>query len=305
MKKILILTMLCIGFVSFSTKSFAQSSTPLKPYDGATHGYTFDGMTDGYKYQFYLTTNPQEKDNTVTAPVTSGILTGAIGTVGDAGTGKATVSINWNIAASDTYNSGNPIYLFLKVWDETPATKVCENYKAVKITPVANTFNVFVDDVTASGIPESCPELNFAKDFQPIIVDLEGNNTTAYNAGYSEVSFKISRAGTANAWDFNFTIANATTANYTYTISGDTSGDLLVGTGDQANATKDVAAAAGDAFVTITLKVPNVESVNPDFSFTINSASDHVSKATDSDNSDDQVTHMINILPAIGGFTGS
>jgi len=305
MKKILILTMLCLGFVAFSTKSFAQSSTPLKPYDGATHTYTFDGMVDGYNYQFYLTTDPQEKDHTVTVPATSGVLTGASGIVGDDLAGKASVSIKWDVAASGLYKITNPLYLFVKIWDETAMTNVCVNYKAVQIIPTSNIFNVIASDETGSA--ESCPELDFLKDFQPVIsdVDVDGDLIPdPYNQGYSNVSFKVLRAGTTNAWDFNFTITNGTATNYTYTVTGDATGDLLVGAGDQANNVKDVAALAADNFVTITLKVPNVALVNPDFTFTINSASDNVTKAVDSNSIDDEVTHMIKILPAIGGFSG-
>lgn len=304
--------MLCIGFVGFSTKSFAQVSTPLKPYDGATHTYTFDGMTDGYKYQFYLTTNPQEKDNTVAVPANSGVLTGATGTVGADATGKATVSIKWDAAASGTYNAGNPIYLFLKIWDEAPATNVCENYKAVQIIPVPNDFNVLVADVTVTGEPESCPELDFAKDFQPVIGDVNIDadpETEAYSAGYSEIAFKVSREGTNNAWDFNFTISSVAGANYTYSVVGANTAEV---TGDQDTSTKDIAVDAADDFVTITLKVPNVAGANPDLTFTINSAQDNLTKAADlaeagtpADPEDDTVTHTINVLPVIGNFIGS
>lgn len=303
MKRIAILMILCIGFVGFSTKSFAQSSTALKPFAGAKHMYKFSGITNGLDYEFYVTTDPKgtertglitnygtiendaNNDGVATFTELGGVVSG----------GEVSVNITWDATAATKYGVGGDVqegvYLFLKVYDESDAN-ICENYRAVKIIPVVNDFSVTLADL---GDP-SCPDLDFDQGFQPIIVDDEGNNTTAHSNGTSTIQFEVSRVNTTNNWNFTFDIAATNAGNFSYSVNSVT--------GNQSGTLIDIdAGTITTETVTIEIVFDNQPGQSPEFDITLKTAKDL--KTLISPLTLPAVEkHTVKVMPSIGGFTG-
>lgn len=296
MKKLLLSLVVCLGIVSFASQTMAQSSA-LAPFDGATHTYTFNGITDGLDYEFYISTNPN-------GIAQAGLITDFGILVGDSNTdGLATnaelggvvasnsvsVNITWALDAASKYGASGSVqtgvYLFVRVFDDSDAT-VCENYKAVMITPVTNAFSVTLADAIAS---PSCPDLD--NGFNPL--------ESAYAAGKTTLTFEIDRAGSSNNWTFDFDITQVGTGAYTYSVegasavSGTTGGTTNVAVN---NYTADNA--------TIVIVVDNMTNETPVFTLEVKNAEDDVTKVIPV-TLPASIAHTINTMPAIGGFIGS
>lgn len=307
MKKILLSLVVCLGLVSFASQTYAQSSsTALTPYAGAKHTYVFDGIKEGRAYEFYLSTNFSGFGTAITPADNLFKFSAATGNVTD--NGKASVDITWGVDAATAYGANDPgtngIYLFVHITGGTAADKdnVCDNYKAVKIVPVANAFNVLVADNTID--KPSCPDLT--NEFQPIVTvanDVDQTNS-GYVAGKSTISFKVSRAESSNPWNFVFDIASTGTGTFTYSVAGEASATLVVNDTDNDATDVSVDAAANDNFVIVTIIVNNIPGENPIFTLGLDSAQDATTLVTDLDASTTEGTHTINILPVIGNFKG-
>jgi len=298
MKKLLLSLAICLGLVSFASELSAQS-TAIAPYDGATHTYTFDGITDGLDYEFYVSTNPNgiaqaglitnfgilvndaNTDGVATHTELGGVVTG----------NEVSVDITWDLTAAAKYGiSGSVqtgVYLFVRVFDASDAT-VCENYKSVMITPKTNAFDVTLADVDALTNP-SCPDLN--NDFNPL--------ESSYNLGKTTLTFEIDRSGSTNNWSFDFDITQVGTGAFTYSVegapavSGTTGGTINVPVNNYT---------ANNA--TIVIVVDNVTNESPVFTLEVKNAADDVTSVIPVA-MPASVGHTISTMPAIGSFTGS
>ncbi|MCZ4694435.1 hypothetical protein DWB61_03955 [Ancylomarina euxinus] len=299
MKKILILTMLCLGFVGFSAKSFAQSSTALAPFNDATHTYQFKGITEGREFQFYLSPTINELDPTNEVSDFGTFVTSATGSVDN--TGIASVKIKWAPGASTIYGASgtNGVYLYVKIYEtgtDPAELAICENYKAVKVIPVANAFNVTLADLN----DPSCPELDPTKDFQPIVTVASdpAQTNSGYNAGKSTIQFEVGRVNTSNDWNFTFDLTTTNAGNFTYSVNGVN--------GTQASTLTGIdAGTINTDKVTIEIVLENQQGQTPEFGITIKSAKDLVTLAEAiAANLPGLDKHTVKEMPAIGDFFG-
>jgi len=287
MKRIIILTMLCIGFVGFSTKSFAQS-TQIDPFAGATHTYGFADIEAKASYEFYVSTSTDHTD--ATAIITNfgkfvnndGDEIAATGTIG-ATAGPASIKIRWDDNAA-SLNSGNGVYLYLKVTAEGDSCGEPGNYKGVHITPVANTFDIAV---TGPTIDPDCFDIT---GLQPIINKTVPTATNEYVPGETSFTFTITRKTGSNAWsgDYSVSCSEGTvpfTIDATAAAIGDKAGTITGETGDS---------------VTVTVKMVNTPGTKPIFTLTMTSASDDVTGLQDLTLGSE--THTFNLMPKIGDF---
>ena len=296
MKRLISLIIVCVTLLGASNIASAQS-TAIAPYDGARHTYTFDGITNGLDYEFYVSTDPNgiakaglitdfgvldgdaNSDGVATHTELGGVVAG----------NQVSVDITWAADAASKYGTSGSVqpgvYLFVRVFDDSDAA-VCENYKAVMITPTTNAFNVTLADAVAS---PSCPDLN--NGFNPL--------HDAYNAGKTTLTFEIDRTGSSNDWTFDFDITQVGSGAYTYSVEG---GTAVAGT---IGGTTNVAVnnyASDNA--TIVIIVDNVQNETPVFTLEIKNAQDDVTSVTPVA-LPGSVAHTINSMPAIGNFIGS
>ncbi len=304
MKKLLLSLAICVGLASFTSQVSAQS-TALVPYAGAKHTYRFDNIKDGREYKFYLSTSSTGFGTEISPVANLFTLDGATGNVGS--DGFASVDITWGEDAATTYGvtpGTNGIYLFVHITGGTAADKddVCDNYKAVKIVPTTNLFNVLVADNTTD--KPSCPDLTDG--FQPIVTvadDVDQTNS-GYAAGKSTISFKVTRDESSNPWNFVFDIASSGSGAFTYSVVGETSATLTGVDPENDAADVSVDAAANDNYAIVTIVVDNIPGEKPVFTLSLDSAQDKTTLVTDLDASTTEDTHTINILPVIGDFKG-
>ncbi len=293
MKKLLLSLAICLGLVSFAS----AQSTAIAPYDGATHTYTFDGITNGLDYEFYVSTNSNgisqaglitnygilvndaNTDGVATYTELGGVVTG----------NQVSVDITWDLTAAAKYGATGSVqtgvYLFVRVFDTSDAT-VCENYKSVMITPTTNAFNVTLAD---AGTSPSCPDLN--NGFIPL--------ESSYNLGKTTLTFEINRSGSTNDWTFDFDITQVGTGAFTYSVEG---GSAVAGiTGATTNVPVNNYTASN---ATIVIVVDNVTNESPVFTLEVKNAADDVTSVIPVA-MPVAVGHTISTMPAIGSFTGS
>ena len=287
MKRIVILMMLCISFVGFTTKTFAQS-TAVEPYDGAKHTYTFGNVEANSTYKFYVSTSTAAYG--VGSEVADfGAFTGTgTGTIG-ATNGNASVEITWASDAAAKYGTG--LYLFLAVTAPGDPCSGPGNYKAVRITPKASEFNLAVVDDSATD--PTCSDLTSLK---PVINLTDINVNDEYDPGTTTLTFTITRTNSTNAWSGAYTLTSSDntvefTANTVASAAGSVSGVI--------------ANEANDTHV-VTVVVTNKPGSNPTFTLNITSGSDDVTGVQDIDltTADATADHTINLMPEIGTFTG-
>lgn len=286
MKRLLLLVV-CLGSILFTSQTFAQS-TAVKPYDGAKHTYTFGDVEANATYKFYVSTSTAAYG--VGSEITDfGAFTGTgTGTIG-AVNGDASVEITWTNNAAANYGTSG-LYLFLEV---TAASSSCGagNYKAVHIMPQTSAFNLAVIDDSATD--PTCTDLTGLK---PVINLLDINATDEYDAGTTTLSYTITRTNSTNAWSGTYTlVCSDNTVEFTADAVSSTAGSV---SGVVTNE------AAGTHIVTVV--VANKPGSNPTFTLNITSGSDDVTGVEDVDltTADATAEHTINLMPTIGSFTG-
>ncbi|WP_461631107.1 hypothetical protein [Labilibaculum euxinus] len=277
MKKLLLSLMICLGIMMISSQTFAQNNPgeKLKPYVGGTYTYTFDGITDGLTYEFYissLSTSGGGK-GTVDTGLTGYITSGLTGTVSG---NKAVATIAWPAATT----TGTEVYLFVKI----SGAGVCENYNAVGITPIANSFTLaLIDDIASP----SCPDLT---GLNAVVAP-----TDTYNAGTTTLTYTFTKAGNDNDWNAGFDIVQVGSGDYTYTFNG-TSASV---TGNNATTAVSATGLTNNTQV-VTIVVNNVPGETPSFKIHPTSAVDVVTSVSPTLPGD--VTHIITPMPVIGSF---
>ncbi|RXQ97728.1 hypothetical protein EO244_02260 [Ancylomarina salipaludis] len=284
MKRIAILTMLCIGFVGFSTKSFAQS-TQINPFDGATHTYGFADVEANASYEFYVVASDNHLGTVITdfgqfVDAAGDPLTDGKGTIG-AVPGNASIKIKWSETLSTTYPDG--VYLFLKVTAQGSTCGV-GNYKGIYIDAVPNDFNVAVVG------PATDPDCNDITGIQPIINKTVATATDEYDPGKTSFTFTLTRENSTNDWSGAYTVSCSDgTVPFTINTDAATTGDKSGTITNESN--KDVV---------VTVEMINTPGANPTFTLTMTSASDDVTGLTDQSLESDSQT--FNLMPKIGNF---
>jgi hypothetical protein len=274
----------------FGMAAHAQS-TPLNPYEGATHTYSWGGLTEGWEYELYLSANA---DGTgIYDPMTAEFeLFNASGTVG--ADGKASTDIAWN------YGAASNIYYF---WLKATIPGGCSNMRHVRVTPQANQFDLLSENVPVTNTI-SCPATASEDGFNP--------DADAYSAGATVLYFKVKReygtdntltasAGDTHDWSFIPQLLvdpDLGLSNVIITIEGASSGVVT------ADVDSRYTISGLDDEVTVTVSIQNAPGYDLEVSLGVTGQKEHNTNLSDSDPSNDNVTHTIQVMPVIEGMGG-
>lgn len=267
-------------------------NTMVTPIEGTTHSYTCDGITEGVNYEFYITANADGTglyDDGLT--VEFDIISSTDGTIGV--DGLASTDIQWNVGASDH------IYY---LWLEATIPGGCSNNISLEITPQVNAFDLLSENIPVTNTT-SCPDLAASSGF-----DIFGTST-----GTTVLTFSVKREnGTDNTitpisgdtydWSFipQLTVdPNLGLANYIITIEGNISGLVPV----DANGRYTIS--GFDDEVIVSVSIENAPGENREVNFKVTEQRENNTNLLDSDPTNDNVTHTIEVMPVIGGMGGA
>lgn len=222
-------------------------------------------------------TNPGDQSacGTYSLPAINGTnLTG--GELYYTGTGGTGTSYSPGTSISSTQT---PIYIY----DNNSG---CSNEESFNIT--INKLNIIVSDISAE-IGSDCPDL-----FSPF-----DPNNSSYNAGVSEVSYRVVRDLSFNNWTFDFSVSGGNVSVYNApALTGDditnpsqTSGTFQSGSINAGN----------NSYVDFTFEIVNVPGSSLDVQFSVSNGNDGSCNETES-TSDNTITHTIEAMPAVGSF---
>jgi len=294
MKKILLSLVICLGLVSFANQTFAQSSTALAPFNGATHTYTFQNVEANAQYEFFVTTT----NNYAAGPDnTFGSFVGAAS--GPVGVSDADVAVQIQWAGNATDQAGG-YYLFLKVFTPSAGVGDCEsaNYKSVHIVPVLNSFNVDIADAVTPD--PSCADLDAT--FSPLVTVAGDGTNSGYNAGKTTLKFTVSPKNSApsDQWSFQFDIAALNAPTFTWSVNG---GAV---TGDELTVADIASTAVSAPSTDIVIVFDNQPGLSPAFTIHFDSAR-NITTLTDAltDQLPVDETHTVKVMPSIGDFVGN
>lgn len=286
-----LITILLLLAVGFSPTVGAQS-TALQPYEGATHTYTFNGVTVGAGYDFYITANADGSGRYDDGLTSEFDIISAQGVVG--GDGLASTQIQWNVGAS-----AHVYYL----WLEATIDGGCSNRIYVKISAQANHFDLLSENIPIDNTV-SCPAVASADGFSPL--------SSAYDAGTTTLKFIVRRvngtenkttalAGDTYDWSFEpaLTVGPAANGNVSViSVAGVNSGTLTADTNGLYTVN------GNDNEVTVTVAVKNVPGVSQDVKLTIRNQIESHTNLKDSNSGNDAVNHRIEVIPVIDGLQG-
>ena len=156
---------LVLMLLAFGLGAKAQS-TALNPYEGATHTYTWNGLSQGLDYDFYITANADGSgllDDDLTGEFDIISKTGSVGA-----DGKAFTDISWHNGAAAN------VYYF---WLQATIPGGCSNQRSVKISPQYNTFDLLSENIPVSNTI-SCPATDVASGFNPTTASTVNNGAT-------------------------------------------------------------------------------------------------------------------------------
>lgn len=271
MKKQIFTLLFMLALVAVTGNVFAQTgSTPVAPYEGATHTYVLGGLTNGDTYVWGISTSANVYTTTTgDYAVTS---TPALGNTGTVSGGSATLTVKWNTgAAEDNY------WVWIQIIDQ----EGCPTYRALPVNPITApetyivdftviALNATGDEATAAAdITSGSYEVN-PTDVCPKFVGEDwisdgGINDASTTDGNTYVYFRVNRSSnptTVSGWNFTPTTSGASawevstdasswaTMNATQNVS---TGDVLYVRATVQNATAsqtvsfDIAATGQDA----------------------------------------------------------
>jgi hypothetical protein len=277
--------------VSYTARA---QSTALRPYEGADHSYIFSGLVEGLNYEFYITANADGTglyDDGSTGEFD--FLTSPTGTIG-AEESAASVQIGWNSGASL-----NIYYL----WLELTGTNGCSNRRYVEIVPQVNAFDLLSENIPDTNT-ESCPSTDTDDGFDPFDpVNYTGSTTLHFlvkreNGTVDNVS---PEPGDTYDWSFIPTLEvdpglglTSKIESITGTSSGEISPDI-----DGRYTVNGL-----DDEVIVTVSVENGPGYDRDVTLAVTQQSEERTNLSDSEPSNDEVTHTILVMPIIDGMGG-
>ncbi len=149
MKKQIFTLLILIGLVGFSSKLFAQGSTPVAPYEGATHNYVVNGLTPGDRVTMGISSSATVyTDNVVAAPTSFSSKTQSpSGTLAQLGAGITTASLQV-IWGADAGNTPTTFYIWIQIQD----SEGCSTYRNLPVTPVNAPATPYVVDFTVTAL---------------------------------------------------------------------------------------------------------------------------------------------------------
>ena len=283
---ILVITLFAFG------QAAKSQSTPVRPFEGAMHVYTCNGISAGAGYSFYITANADG-----TGRFDDG-LTGEFDIFNEKGIvgedGLASSPIKWNMGASLR------IYY---LWLEATAPGGCSNYISMKVEPQLNVFDLLSENIPVDNTV-SCPAIASTDGFNAI--------ASTYDAGSTTLKFKIRREnGTDNkltaqagdSYDWSFEPVLTVDPAYNLGISivsivGANSGNLT------ADGNKLYTVNGADNEVIVTVAVKNLPGTIQEVSLMIKNQGESTTNLLDTNPANDTVKHRIEIMPVINGLQG-
>ena len=283
------LMLLVLGLVA------SAQSTALRPYEGATHTYAWNGLQEGVGYEFYVAADASSSviyDDGATGEFD--FKTVPSGTIG-VGDNAASVEIAWNNGAS------SHIYY---VWLKVTAPSGCSNYRYVEVVPQVNRFDLLSENIPATNTV-SCPATSTDDGFNML--------ASAYDAGTTTLHFLVKREyGTDNkltpavgdTYDWAFTpqlvvLENIPgLSNAIISVEGTNSGVIA------ANAGRYTVKGTDDA-VDVTVTIQNAPGAERKVTLQVTLGAESNSNLQDSNPDNNNVTHTIQVMPLIGGMSGA
>ncbi|HCY43606.1 MAG TPA: hypothetical protein DHV48_20090 [Prolixibacteraceae bacterium] len=273
---ILVITLFAFG------QAAESQSTAVRPYEGAMHVYTCNGISAGADYNFYITANADGSGRFDDG------LTGEFDIINEKGKvgedGLASSPIQWNMGASMR------IYY---LWLEATAPGGCSNYISMQIAPQLNVFDILSENIPVDNTV-SCPAIASTDGFNAI--------ASTYDAGSTTLNFKIRREnGTTNNWSFEpvLTVDPAYNLGISIvSIVGVNSGNLT------ADTNKLYTVNGTDSEVIVTVAVKNLPGTIQEVSLMIKNQGENNTNLQDSNPANDTVRHRIEIMPVINGLQG-
>lgn len=273
---------LVLTLVAFGLSANAQGSARF-PFEGTVQSYTCDGITPGAEYEFYLTANINGSD--VLNDMSTGefdFIDNASGTIG--ANGLASMNIQWNNGAA-----GHFYYLWLEA-----SIGGCSNNIRLEIVPQTSAFDLVAENIPAN-YTESCPATD--NGFNPM--------ASGYSAGITELQFKVRRENgtpnplaTGNTYDWSF-IPNLTVdPNLAEHIN------VVVSVEEATKAGERYTVSGAYSEVIVTVSIQNAPGYNLDVTLLVTGQQESNTNLSDSNPSNDQVTHTIKVMPLIGGMGG-
>jgi len=275
----------------FGQMAYAQN-TIFTPYEGSTHSYTISGLTQGWSYSMYITANADGSglyDDNLTGEFDLGNnLNGTVGLEGNVST-----EIDWNIGAA-----ANIYYL----WFEAIGLNGCSNMRSIEIVPQVNQF-----DLLSENIPEtntiSCPDISADGGFDNL----------GASSGITVLTFSVKREnGTENKltasigdtydWSFKPLLSvdpNLGLTNVIITIEGTSSGVVAEDTNG------NYVISGQDDEVIVTVSIENAPGETRNVHFEVTEQKELNTNLSDSEPSNDKVTHTIQVMPVINGIGGA
>jgi hypothetical protein len=267
-------------------------STPRRPFEGSVHDYTCNGISVGANYNFYMTAYADGSgrfDDGLTGEFDINNATGVVG-----GDGLASTPIQWNNGAS------SHIYY---LWLEATIPGGCSNYINIQIVPQANHFDLLSENVPVTNT-RSCPAISESDGFNPL--------SSAYDAGTTTLHFVVKRKyGTDNvstptegdtySWSFIPQLlvdpAILGLSNVIISIEGIYSG-VITAVGNR------YTVGGSDDEVAVTVSIQNAPGTIRDVTLQVTLGVENITNLSDSDPSNDNATHTIQIMPVIDGMGG-
>lgn len=277
-KHIIVIVLLLFAF-GFSAKA---QSTALHPYEGATHTYTFSGLAEGLDYDFYITANADGTglyDDSATGEFD--FLTGTTGAVGAGG--DAAVQIGWNTGASL-----NVYYL----WIELTIPGGCSNRRYIEVVPQVNQFDLLSENIPATNT-KSCPSTNTSDGFNP--------TASAYDAGFTTLQFLVKREYGTRDWSFIPVLSvnpDMSLGKVIISVMGTNSGNITADTDSRYTVN------GLDSEVVVAVSIENAPGYNRDVTLQVTQQRESITNLPDSNPSNDDVVHTIEVMPLINGMGG-
>jgi hypothetical protein len=224
MKKQVFTFLIMLSLVAITGKVFGQGSTPMAPYNGATHTYVVNGLTDGDTYSFGINKSSAgfSHEGSVDYSAT-GTLDPVTATVSG---NTASLEVTWNVGAGS-----GPYYVWIRIQD----SEGCYTYRALPVTPVnappAYTVDFTViafdgtgDETTTAGALTGGSYAVAVSDVCPSFIGedwvLDALNDASTTDGSTYVYFRVNRYSTqASGWN----ITPATSGASTWEVSTDAS----------------------------------------------------------------------------------
>jgi hypothetical protein len=273
-KPFLMFTLLLCAFAQLAR----AQSTPVNPYEGASHTYVLDGLNPGVEYTFYMATNANGSgvlnDGSVSEFDFLDTHTGIVGPEQS----TATLPVLWNFGAAE-----NIYYLWVRLQNPDG----CSTSRYLRIVPQQNMFDLLSENIPVDNTV-SCPSIDEDSGFNPMFSE--------YNAGTTTIKFKVRREGGNRGWMFEPVVSIHPDWNLEVeivSIEAATAGDLIAG---ESNI---YFVPATDNEVIVSVAVKNYAGTEQIVSLEISNQKEEQTHLTDSNPDNDNVEHRITVMPFI------